>query len=173
MSRFKQKMIANTSLAAMSLSALFFLNASATPAKTGSLTRQVSVNAAPEAVWSRIGGFCSIKDWHPLVGVCITDGKRPPTRTLVTRDGQASFVEKEMARDDSARLYSYSFVSSPLPTTKYLSTLRVVSAGPGTSLIVWHGEFSAEPGKEKDVEAALVNVYESGLTALKARFSSH
>lgn len=139
-------------------------------ASAGSLTRTVDVNAPPAAVWSVIGPFCAIKDWHPLVGVCVTDGKTPPIRTLITKDGKVSFVETERARDDAKRLYSYDFVVSPLPATKYLATIRVDAKGSG-STIVWHGDYTAEPGKDQAVEAALVNVYETGLAALKARFN--
>jgi hypothetical protein len=156
--------------AAVSLYALALVIVDASGASAGSLTRTMDVGATPDVVWSEIGGFCAIKDWHPLVGVCVTDGKTPPTRTLVTKDGKVSFVETEMARDDEKHLYSYNFVTSPLPATKYLATIRVVAKGANASTIVWHGAYTAEKGKDKDVEAALVNVYETGLAALKAKF---
>lgn len=162
--------MANITIAVLSVSALLFVSASASPADAGSLTRKMDVAASADVVWSQIGGFCKIKDWHPLVGVCVTDGKKRPTRTLVTKDGKVSFVEMEMARDDASYVYSYNFVASPLPTTKYLGTIRVSAKGPNASVIVWHGEYTAEPGKDKDVEAALANVYDTGLAALKARF---
>lgn len=170
MSDFKERIVSNIAIALMSVSALLLGGTSARSAHAGNLTRTVSVNAPASEVWSQIGGFCSIRDWHPFVGVCITDGKRPPTRTLITKDGKVSFVEREMGRDDASYSYSYSFVSSPLPTRRYLSTLRVSTAGPNASVITWHGEFTAEPGKDKDVEAALAGVYDNGLAALKARF---
>jgi hypothetical protein len=130
--------------------------------------------AAPAAqVWSDIGGFCAIKDWHPLVGVCVMDGKTPPTRTLITKDGKVSFVETEIARDDAKRLYSYNFVASPLPAPKYLATIRVIAKSPTTSTIVWHGDYTAEPGQDKAVEAALANVYDTGLAALKTKYAKH
>lgn len=140
------------------------------PAGAGSLTRTMEVNAPATIVWAQIGSFCAIKDWHPLVGVCITDGKAQPTRTLVTRDGKASFVELELARDDAKFSYSYSFLASPLPASKYRSTLRVSARGPNASVIVWQGDYTSEPGKDADVGAALANVYDTGLAALKARF---
>lgn len=153
-----------------SLCAVTALVATASPASAGSLTRTIDVAAPPAVVWSTIGPFCAIKDWHPLVGVCVLDGKSPPIRTLITKDGKVSFVETERARDDAKHLYSYDFVASPLPATKYLATIRVDAKGAG-STIVWHGDYTAENGKDKDVEAALINVYETGLAALKAKFA--
>lgn len=155
------------------LSASVFAASLALPATAyaGSLERQIDVAAPASAVWAAIGPFCAIKEWHPAIGVCVTDGKNPPTRTLITKDGNASFVETEKARDDAKFLYSYNFVTSPLPAPKYLATIRVVSKGANASTVVWHGDYTAEPGKDKDVAAALINIYETGLAAVKARFA--
>ena len=130
-----------------SLAAATAVVATTSAASAGSLTRTIDVAAPPAVVWSTIGPFCAIKDWHPLVGVCVLDGKSPPIRTLITKDGKVSFVETERARDDAKRLYSYDFVASPLPATKYLATIRVGAKGAG-STIVWHGDYTAEKGKD-------------------------
>ena len=156
---------------AVSLFALGAVIVDASGAAAGSLTRTVDVDAPPAAVWSAIGPFCAIKDWHPVIGVCVTDGKTPPTRTLVSKDGKVSFVETETARDDAKHLYSYNFVTSPLPAPKYLATIRVVAKGANASTIIWHGDYTAELGKDNDVETAIAGIYESGLAALKARFA--
>src|SRR4051812_23984695 len=76
------------------------------------LTRTMVVQAKPGDVWAAIGPFCAIKEWHPAIGSCALDGKAPPTRTLVTRDGAATFVELQVGRDEVKRRYSYSFTSS-------------------------------------------------------------
>jgi ketosteroid isomerase-like protein len=94
-------------------------------ASAATLSRSMEVNVAPATVWSAIGAFCAIKDWLPPVGICIEDGKTPPTRTLVTKDGKASFVERQTARSDKEYSYSYTFLSSPLPVTHYTSTIKV------------------------------------------------
>jgi hypothetical protein len=140
-------------------------------ASAASLTRSMEVNAAPAAVWSAIGAFCAIKDWLPPVGMCIEDGKTPPTRTLVTKDGKAAFVEKQTARNDGEHSYSYTFVSSPLPVTNYASTIKVTARGEGVSVITWTGTYTPDSGKEKDAGEALNGVYESGLAAIKAKFA--
>jgi Polyketide cyclase / dehydrase and lipid transport len=140
------------------------------PASSAELTRSTDVAATPSAVWSTIGPFCAIKDWHPVVGTCSEDGRVPPTRTLVTKDGKVTFVETQVARNDAERTYSYNFVSSPFPVTKYIGTIKVSAKGPGRSTITWHGTYVPLPGKEKDADAAFAGVYEAGLAALKSRF---
>jgi hypothetical protein len=140
-------------------------------ASAANLTRSMEVNATPAAVWSAIGAFCAIKDWLPPVGICIEDGKTPPIRTLVTKDGKAAFVEKQTARSDAEHSYSYTFVSSPLPVTNYTSTIKVTAKGEGTSVVTWTGTYTPDSGKEKDANEALNGVYEAGLSTIKAKFA--
>jgi uncharacterized protein YndB with AHSA1/START domain len=140
-------------------------------ASAATLSRSIEVNGAPSTVWSAIGAFCAIKDWLPPVGMCIEDGKTPPTRTLVTKDGKASFVEKQTARSDPEHSYSYTFVSSPLPVTNYTSTIKVTAKGEGVSIVTWTGTYTPDSGKEKEAGDALNGVYESGLAAIKAKLA--
>src|SRR3954451_16034487 len=91
------------------------MSAAIAPAFAATISRSADVKASAAAVWSVIGPFCAIKDWLPPVGECIEDGKAPPTRILVTKDGKAAFVEKQTARNDAEHTYSYAFLSSPLP----------------------------------------------------------
>jgi hypothetical protein len=140
------------------------------PVSAANLTRSIEVNGAPSAVWSVIGSFCAIKDWLPPVGMCIEDGKSPPTRTLITKDGKASFVETQTARNEKEYSYSYAFLSSPLPVTNYKSTIKVVAKGDGVSVVTWTGTYTPDSGKEKDAIEALNGIYEAGLTGIQARF---
>jgi hypothetical protein len=142
----------------------------AIPASAANLTRSIEINETPSAVWSVIGSFCAIKDWLPPVGACIEDGKSPPTRTLVTKDGKASFVETQTARNEKEYSYSYAFVSSPLPVTHYKSTIRVTAKGDGVSIVTWAGTYTPDSGKEKEAIDALIGVYEAGLAGIQAKF---
>lgn len=155
----------------MSVCALGLLSAGISSASAATLSRSIDVNGTPAAVWSMIGPFCAIKDWLPPIGACSEDGKTPPTRTLVTKDGKATFVELQTARSDAKYTYSYSFTSSPLPVTNYRSTIVVVAKGPGISTVTWSATYTPVPGKEKDASDALNGVYESGLDAIKTKFA--
>ena len=57
------------------------------------------------------------------------DGKVPPTRTLVTKDGKATFVELQTVRSDTKHFYTYQ--STPLPVTHYTSTIKVAAKSKG------------------------------------------
>ncbi|HEY2835981.1 MAG TPA: SRPBCC family protein [Rhizomicrobium sp.] len=145
---------------------------SVAPASAASLSRSVEVSGTPSAIWSKIGAFCAIKDWHPAIATCAEDGKTPATRTLVTKDGTATFVELQTANSEAKHLYGYTFVSSPLPVTHYQSILKVTAMGGGHSVVTWSGEYKPDSGKEKDADAALSGIYEAGLEAIKAKFAN-
>ena len=140
-------------------------------ASAATISRSADVKASVSAVWSLIGPFCAIKDWLPPVGQCIEDGKAPPTRILVTKDGKAAFVETQTARSDTEHSYSYTFLSSPLPVSNYTSTIKVTAKGDGSSTITWSGSYTPEHGKEKAASEALGGVYEAGLAEIQARLT--
>jgi len=156
----------------MALFALTVLSAGASVACAASISRSVDVNATPAAVWSVIGSFCAIKDWLPPVGTCSVDGKNPPTRTLTTKDGKATFIERQSARSDTRHFYSYTFLSSPLPVSNYSSTLQVVSKGNGEATVIWRATYTPAAGKEKAADEALQGIYKAGLESIKARVST-
>ena len=140
-------------------------------ASAASLSRSVNVDATPSQVWSVIGPFCAIKNWHPVVGTCSLRGANMPTRTIVTKDGKTTFVESQVARNETERFYSYAFKSSPFPVTHYIGTIWVVSNTEGTATVLWTGTYTPLQGKEAEAEADFAGVYDSGLAALKTRFA--
>jgi hypothetical protein len=151
--------------------AFAWLCAAAAPASADTVSHSVEVNATPAQVWTLIGPFCAIQDWLPPVGSCMSDHGTPPTRTLVTKDGKATFVEKQIARDDTQHFYSYQFQSSPLPVKHYQSTIEVSSSGAGVSTVTWSGTYTPNRGKEKDAQDALNGIYSAGLESIKTRFA--
>jgi polyketide cyclase/dehydrase/lipid transport protein len=153
------------------LGALAFLSISVSPAYAATLSRSVDVSGTPSAVWSMIGPFCAIKDWLPPVGTCTENEGSPPERTLVTKDGKATFVETLTARSDVEHSYSYAFKSSPLPVTGYTSTIKVLAKAPGVSTVTWSSTYTPDLGKEEDARETLTGIYEAGLATIKAKFA--
>jgi hypothetical protein len=158
-----------TAFAVLGLTAL--LSVGIAPASAATITRSADVKASPSAVWAMIGPFCAIKNWLPPVGACIEDGKAPPTRTLVTKDGTTAFVETQTARNDAEHSYSYAFLSSPLPVSNYSSTIKVTAKGDGSSTITWSGSYTPDQGKERAASEALNEVYEAGLAEIRAKLA--
>lgn len=138
-------------------------------ASAATVSRTVVVDGEPSAVWAVIGPFCAIQRWLPPVGTCREDGATPPTRTLVTRDGTATFVERQTARRDDRHFYSYTFLSSPLPVTRYVSTLRVAAAGHHQSRVSWRGTYKPADGKARAAREALEGIYAAGLESIRTQ----
>ena len=132
------------------------------------LTRTMVVQAKPDVVWAAIGPFCAIKDWHPAIGSCSLNGK---TRTLVTKDGAATFVELQVGRNEAKRSYSYSFTSSPVPVTGYVSTMSVKASGNDASIVTWTGSYTPNKGLDEAAMKALAGIYESGLASIRDHFA--
>ena len=133
------------------------------------LSRSVSVNADAATVWALIGPFCSLGDWHPVVGSCTIgdDGNR----TIVTADGSATFIERETTRDDAAHTYSYAIVSSPLPVADYVATISVTETAPGASTITWSSHYTTPEGMDAVAAEALTGIYEAGFAGISARLA--
>lgn len=129
-------------------------------ASAASIDKSVEVKAPAEKVWSMIGPFCSIKDWHPAIGQCTESGG---VRTLVTKDGKATFVEKQTASNDKEMMYSYAIEKSPLPITDYKSTLKVVPMGKDMSKVEWSSTYTPDAGKAEGAKTALDGIYQGGL----------
>lgn len=140
-------------------------------ASAASVTKSIDVNGTPDKVWTMIGPFCSIKDWHPAIGKCTEDGKTPPTRTLVTKDGKATFVEQQTARDDKDHSYSYAIKSSPLPLSGYQSTLKVEPKGSDMSTVTWTSTFTPASGKDAAAKDAVGGIYQAGLDSIKSKMA--
>ena len=138
--------------------------AAATSATAASLDKSVDVAAPAADVWARIGPFCSIKEWHPAIGECT---EASGLRTLTTKDGKGTFVERQIARDDKATTYSYAIEKSPLPITKDVSTLKVTPKGKDKSTVEWLATYTPAAGKDADAATAIGAIYQAGLDNIR------
>ncbi len=133
-------------------------------ASAASIDKSVVVDAPAAKVWSMIGPFCSIKDWHPAIGKCTETGG---VRTLTTKDGKGTFIEKQTASDNKTMMYSYAIETSPLPLTGYNSMLKVTPEGADKSKVEWSSTYTPDSGKDEAAKSALNGIYQGGLDNIK------
>ena len=134
------------------------------PAAAASLDKSADVAAPAVETWARIGPFCSIETWHPAIGKCTeVDG----VRTLTTKDGKGTFVEKQTARDDKAMTYTYEIEQSPLPVTKYVSTFKVTPRGKDKANVEWLSTYTPAEGKDTEAATAIGAIYQAGLDNIR------
>lgn len=127
------------------------------------VTRSVTLSASAEEVWSAIGGFQAIADWHPAVQSSTREDIGAAEHRRLDL-GEAELLEKSLGSDDMS--YGYAIVDGPLPVSHYRSVLSCVPSGTGC-IVVWSSTFTA---KGEDSEGVIAGVYEAGLSALKERF---
>ena len=121
-------------------------------------------------MWSLIGDYNGLPKWHPAVlSSRLTEEGGAVTRHLAIV-GRIQLAERQIAHDDTIRSYRYTIVDGPLPVEGYVSTLSVVEAGQGMSIVRWAATF--EPaGAPADVAVeAIGGIYDSGLNSLADRY---
>ena len=131
---------------------------------------KIDIQAPPDRVWQRIGGFGSLPDWLPYIPTSeLSEGGR--VRRLATPSGD-TIIERLEAFDNAARSYSYSILRAPFPVTCYRSTLRVLATDSGTgSRVEWSGEFTPDGVSDREAARLFQGIYEDGLKALATRLA--
>lgn len=144
------------------------------------LIEEIEINATPKKVWSVIGDYCSIKDWHPTVTDCTSDKNNElgSIRVITLESGEQireilakHKPEKFMLQhymDDGQELKAY-------PITTHGLTITVSDNGKGGSIVNWKGAFyrsyqGPTPPHELSDEYAtekLTEFYRAGLENIK------
>jgi len=136
-------------------------------AQAATLTRSVVVTGTNSQIWAMVGPFCAIKDWLPPVGSCTETRDAPPVRNLVTKDGKATFIERQVTRSDKEHFYSYEFVSSPLPVSHYQATIKVAALDSNRSIVTWSASYAPDKGRDAEADQALRGIYAAGLSTIQ------
>lgn len=169
----KLGILGGTGLAAMSLAV-----AVAVPAAAGAIAvgRKIEIDVDPKAVdkeaaavWATYGGWCAIKDWHPLVADC-KESKEGDTefRTLTLKDGG---VIKEKLLDKGNRTYKYQIIESPLPVKNYTAQFSVTPDDDDDDEInlVWAATFDAEGKPNAEARKTIDGIFKAGLDSIKSK----
>lgn len=141
-----------------------------------SVTKSITVNSPPAAVWAMIKDFNGLNTWHPAVATdVIVEGEndQPGAVRLLTLGDGGTIKEKLLAWDDAGMTYSYSILEGVLPVSDYESTLSVKALSDTSSEVTWSGSFNA--GGDADDKKAfdtISGVYEGGLENLAKMMSS-
>ena len=137
------------------------------------VSKETTVNASPNTVWKMIGDFNHLDVWHPVVvdSVLVGDATGVGAVRVLTLGNGASITEKLIAHDDNARSYSYAITESPLPVVGYESTISVMPAADGKSIVRWTSSFSAEGASDDEATQAISGIYAAGLGSLEKHFN--
>ncbi len=141
--------------------------ATAASAASGLSVRQTTkVKGTDKEVWTKIGGFCSIKDWHPAIASCeeSKDGG-DAFRTLTLKDGGKI---KEKLTGMSATGYTYAIVDGPLPVKDYFASFSAKpdADDPSSTIIAWSSNFMAKGKPDSEVRTLIEGIFKDGLKGI-------
>ncbi|MGB6439911.1 MAG: SRPBCC family protein [Methyloceanibacter sp.] len=131
--------------------------------------KKINAPALPPKVWGVAGGFCAIKDWHPLVADCKeTEEAGTKFRTLTLKDG-GSIKEKLLESDDTS--YSYEIIESPLPVKNYQAKFWIEEdeRNPNRTTIHWDATFDANGASDDDASKKIGDIFFAGLKGIKQK----
>ncbi len=130
------------------------------------VSKDVQVKATPSDVWQKIGGWCSIRNWHPAIKTCeMSTENGVQWRLLTTQDGARI---KEKRTMDGEMSYGYAITDSPLPIANYNATFGVeADEDDGETKITWSANFDSKGATDEDAQKAIEGILESGLEAIK------
>jgi hypothetical protein len=120
-------------------------------------------------VWAKIGGWCAISEWHPLIAKCEEkDEGGKKIRILTLKDGG---VIKETLLKSEAASYTYQIDESPLPVANYTATLAVVPDKDDKSEVnvVWTAKFDAKGASEDEAKKVIAGIFKAGLDEIKKK----
>ena len=130
------------------------------------VSKTLQIAADPAKVWTMLGRFDGLEAWMPSIESCEGTGSGPGAKRTLTMGDGASVIEELVSVDESTRRYTYKILEAPLPIKNYLSAISVTAEGSGSG-VSWACEFDADGAPEADMEAMLVDLYQSSLDNAK------
>lgn len=134
-----------------------------------SVRKVAKLDGTDKDVWAKVGGFCSIKDWHPALSGCDeTKVGNETFRTLTLKEG-GKIKEKLTGQTETG--YTYQIIESPLPVKEYFATFSARSDGdePGKTLVVWSATFQSNGKPDSEARSVIEGIFNDGLTGLSKR----
>ena len=122
----------------------------------------------PADVWKLVGGFCEIKNWHPVVADCVEFKEGDTVFRTLTLKGGGTIKEKLTGTEETG--YSYEILESPLPVKNYKATLKIGEDDEkGRVEIVWQATFDAEGASDDDAKKKIADVFDAGVSGIKEK----
>lgn len=129
---------------------------------------ETKTEAERMALWEKIGGWCAIAEWHPVIAKCeeSKDGEAE-LRTLTLKDGG---VIKERLIDRGTASYKYEILESPLPVKNYSAQFSVTPDDDDLDEInvSWSATYDAHGVDDKEARKVIDGIFKDGIESIKA-----
>ena len=120
----------------------------------------VTIDAAPDAVWAKIGDFGALEEIFPGIQSFRLEGDE----RIIGMGGDTEIRERLLARDEATRTLTYAIVDG-VPVERHEATITVEPAGSG-SKVTW--AYDVEPAA---MAAFMGDSYKGALASLQGLFT--
>jgi hypothetical protein len=136
----------------------------------------VELGSSAEQVWSVVGNFNGLPDWHPSVESSVLEPAAGGVGRRVTNVGGAAgrreLTERLVFFDSSTREYAYTIIAGPAPFVDYVGRFRVIPSGTDRCVFEFIGRFNPAPGKTPaEATQRIQTFYEAAFENLPRLFS--
>ena len=120
----------------------------------GEARAEITIDRPADEVWAKLGNFGDLT-WMPGIETCELDGDDRILGMFGMR-----IVERQLARDDENRTYTYGIVEGDMKPEVHRATVTVMPAGSG-SFVTWDVE------TDDNMVEVMQGAYAGALGALK------
>jgi carbon monoxide dehydrogenase subunit G len=125
----------------------------------GEARAEITIDRPADDVWAVLGNFGDLM-WMPGIETCELDGDDRVLGMFGMR-----VVERQFARDDEGRTYTYGIVDGDMKPEVHRATVTVMPAGSG-SFVTWDVE------TDDNMVEVMQGAYTGALGALKEKLES-
>jgi carbon monoxide dehydrogenase subunit G len=125
----------------------------------GEARAEITIDRPADEVWAKLGNFGDLT-WMPGIETCELAGDD----RILGRFGMR-IVERQLARDDENRTYTYGIVEGDMKPEVHRATVTVMPAGSG-SFVTWDVE------TDDDMVEVMQGAYTGALAALKEQLEA-
>lgn len=135
----------------------------------------VELGSPADKVWSVVGNFNGLPDWHPWVESSVLEPAAGGVGRRVTNvggtAGRRELTERLVCFDAAAREYAYTIIAGPAPFIDYVGRFRVTPRGSERCVFEFVGRFNPAPGKTPaEATERIQTFYEAALENLPRLF---
>ena len=120
---------------------------------------EITIDRPADEVWAKLGNFGDLT-WMPGIETCELDGDDRILGMFGMR-----IVERQLARDDENRTYTYGIVEGDMKPEVHRATVTVMPAGSG-SFVTWDVE------TDDNMVEVMQGAYTGALAALKEQLEA-
>jgi mxaD protein len=125
----------------------------------------------PEQLWSAIGMFSAVGNWHPLLAKVESQGEDEGSLRLAEGKDGSKQVERLLENAPERHYYRYEIVSTPMPVKNYVAEFQIEDPDDGTSVVAWSCEFDPTAANEANIEKMIYLFFKAGLDSLAEKYN--